>query len=104
MTEFKQHTQKSYSTMLFLVVRMTQYSCLLACHLLWYFIKTNKQKKNIQVTISDTVVPEQTTPDHFEGLDNILLYNPGCLYFYFGSSSMIILDTEFQPVDASPLG
>lgn len=26
------------------------------------------------------------------------------LFFYLGSSSMTILDTEFHPVDASPLG
>lgn len=66
--------------------------------------------ENIQVTISDAVTPQKAKPDCLGGPDNnahstrtghLLSCN---FVSYLGSSSMIILETEFQPVDASPLG
>lgn len=68
-------------------------------------------KQNSKTFTFPSVTPQQTTPDRCGASDNMLSRYQNrslpivLLYFpYLGNSSMIILDTEFQPVDASPLG
>lgn len=56
----------------------------------------NKQNKRFPWAAGEAVTQQQALPEGSRG--------PSRRLVYLGSSSMITLDTEFHPVDASPLG
>lgn len=89
-TNSSTHKQKKATVQsLFLGDRITHYSSLHACRLVF-------EKKTLKFP---SVTPHQTVPDGLGGPKDTRN-----LLSHLGSSSTIILDTEFQPVDASPRG
>lgn len=85
------------STSLFVVDRMTIFLFTSLTSIIF-------KHKHIQVPFSDAVTPQQPSLIISQGQITSCYSASEDGSLHLGSSSMIILDTEFQPVDASPLG